>query len=291
MKIGIVGAENSHTVAIAKTLNIEKAVPGVEVTHVWGETAEFADKAAKDGQIPNIVQNAPDMIGQVDGVAVDHRHAKFHLPAAKPFVEAGVPVFVDKPFCIDLKEGLDFVKLARAKNVPISSYSVLPLQQSAAEFRQAMQGLGKPRSIVTAGPVEIESQYGGVYFYGIHQVDFLLSLVEAVPLSVSTTRQGDDGLATITFDSGMLGVVHCLKGWSGGFTGSVFGDAKPYHHHSALAWDENIYLSGVRRFCKMFETKQEPVKPVSYLRPVAVLAAMQASFDTGKPVAVASVEI
>jgi hypothetical protein len=28
MRIGIVGAENSHTIAIAKTLNIEKAMPG-----------------------------------------------------------------------------------------------------------------------------------------------------------------------------------------------------------------------------------------------------------------------
>ncbi len=42
MRIGIVGAENSHTVAIAKTLNVDNAVPGFEVTHVWGETPEFA---------------------------------------------------------------------------------------------------------------------------------------------------------------------------------------------------------------------------------------------------------
>ena len=35
--IGIVGAENSHTVAIARTLNIQKLVRGFRVTHVWGE--------------------------------------------------------------------------------------------------------------------------------------------------------------------------------------------------------------------------------------------------------------
>jgi hypothetical protein len=42
LNIGIVGAENSHTAAIAKVLNVEKRVPGVRVTHVWGETAAFA---------------------------------------------------------------------------------------------------------------------------------------------------------------------------------------------------------------------------------------------------------
>ena len=36
LTIGIVGAENSHTAAIAKVLNVEKRVRGVRVTHVVG---------------------------------------------------------------------------------------------------------------------------------------------------------------------------------------------------------------------------------------------------------------
>ena len=55
MRIGIIGAENSHTAAIGKTLNVDHEVPGFEVTHVWGETPEFAAKAAAEGAIPNIV--------------------------------------------------------------------------------------------------------------------------------------------------------------------------------------------------------------------------------------------
>ena len=46
INIGIVGAENSHTVAIAKTLNIEKRVPGVRVVSVWGESRKHARDAA-----------------------------------------------------------------------------------------------------------------------------------------------------------------------------------------------------------------------------------------------------
>ncbi len=46
MRIGIVGAENSHCAHIAKSLNVEGSLPGCEVTHVWGETPEFAAKAA-----------------------------------------------------------------------------------------------------------------------------------------------------------------------------------------------------------------------------------------------------
>lgn len=289
MKIGIIGAENSHTVAIAKTLNIEKAVPGFEVTHVWGETSEAADLAAKDGQIPNIIQNPKDLVGMVDGVVVDHRYAKHHLRAAQPIVEGGIAVFIDKPFCIDLKEGVDFVKMARSKGVPVTSYSVLPLQQSALQFAEAMKEVKKLRSIVTVGPVEIASQHGGVYFYGIHQVDLMLSLIDATAVSVSTVRRGDDGIATITFDSGVFGVVHCLNDYQGGFGIAAYGDGGA--RHSDLAWDSNIYLSGIKRFCTMFQTKKEPLPPSSYLRPVAVLAAMQKSFDTGKTVEVEAVTV
>ena len=50
--VGIVGAENSHTAAIGKLINVEKRIPGVKVTHVWGETKALARKAAEVAQIP-----------------------------------------------------------------------------------------------------------------------------------------------------------------------------------------------------------------------------------------------
>jgi predicted dehydrogenase len=282
MRIGIVGAENSHTVAIAKTLNIEKAVPGFEVTHVWGETPEFAAKASEDGQIPNVVADYQEMIGKVEAVLVDHRHGKYHLEAARPFVEAGMPVFVDKPFTTDLDEGVAFVRLAKAKGVPITSYSVLSLQQSSLGFAEEMKGIGALRSLVTAGPVDIDSPHGGVFFYGVHQVDLICNLVEAAPVSVSTVRKGDDGVATITFDSGAFAVVHCLKdAWGPGFLATAYGSQKAVHQ--VLAFDEKMYLAGIKRFCRMFETGVEPAAPITYLRPVAVLAAMQKSFDTKRP--------
>jgi len=289
MRIGIVGAENSHTIAIAKTLNIEKAVPGFEVTHVWGETPELADKAAKEGQIPSIVEQPPQMIGKVEAAVVDHRHAKYHLSAARPLVEAGMPVFVDKPFCIDLAEGIEFVRFARQRQVPITSYSVLPLQRSAHQFGEQMKNLGELRSLVTMGPVEIDSQYGGVYFYGIHQVDLMLTLIDARPLTVTTSRRDKDGVAVVEFDSGAFGVLHCINGWSGHFLATAYGSKGV--HHSALDFDENAYLQGIRRFCAMFQTKVEPLPPASYLKPVALLAAMQASFDTGRRVEVEPVKV
>ena len=49
MKIGIIGAENSHTRGFGKMFNIDKQFPGMEVKYVWGETEAFAKDAMERG--------------------------------------------------------------------------------------------------------------------------------------------------------------------------------------------------------------------------------------------------
>jgi predicted dehydrogenase len=229
------------------------------------------------------------MIGHIDAVVVDHRDGKHHLPAARPFVEAGLPVFVDKPFCVDLSEGIEFTRFARARGVPIASFSTLPLQRSVHDFAGAMGEIVPLRALVTAGPLDVESPYGGVFFYGIHQVELMLQLVQAAPLCVAATRHGSDGAVVLTFDGGPVGVINALTEWwgGGGFHASAFGDEGV--RHAGLVSDEEPFLAGVLRFCQMFSTGVEPDPPSSYLTPVAVLDAMQRSFDTGAAVSVESV--
>ena len=115
IRIGIIGAENSHTRGFGRLFNIKKAFPGMEVVYVWGETEEFAKDAMERGGIPNMVKDPLEMMGKIDALIVDHRHAKYHLEAALPFVEEGIPTFVDKPFCYRVDEGKAFLKVAREK--------------------------------------------------------------------------------------------------------------------------------------------------------------------------------
>jgi predicted dehydrogenase len=289
MRIGIVGAENSHTGLIATALNVHQAVPGFAVTHLWGETEQFARQAAETGRIPAIVADPTDMIGEIDAAVFDHRDGKHHLPAARPFVEAGLPVFIDKPFCTDLEQGVEFVRFARAKGVPVTSFSTLPLEHSVAQFADRLARIGRLRSLVTAGPLDVDSPYSGVFFYGIHQVELMLKLVAARPVAVTTARLGHDGAAAVTFEGGPICLINCLQEWwgGGGFHALACGDDGVESAH--LTSDEQPLLTGIRTFCAMFETGIEPVPPRRYLTAVAVLAAMRGSFETGQSLPVASV--
>ena len=77
LRMGIIGAENSHTIGFGRMFNIDKKFPATEVKYVWGESDEFARNAAEKGNIPNIVKDPREMLGEIDALIVDHRHAQY----------------------------------------------------------------------------------------------------------------------------------------------------------------------------------------------------------------------
>ena len=285
LKIGIVGAENSHAAAIAKTINMDGLIPNAQVTGVWGEKPEFAHTAVEKGQIPQIVSQPEDFIGEVDGVVVDHRHPVEHLPAATSLLEAKIPLFIDKPFCYRVEEGKAFLHRAKELNVAVTSFSVLPKQASFLELKKKSESLGTISSVVTTGPCDIHSTYGGVFFYGIHQVDMLLRFTgyDAVEANVNLGT-GDNHIATIRFSSGTVAAMNLVKDGNPAFHVSVIGENGRLD--TEITYDQNYYLSGIQEFVHMFRTREVSETNVSILGPVAVLQALEMSVEREGPVGV-----
>ncbi len=287
IRIGIVGAENSHSAAISKTLNVQKKVRGFKVEYIWGETAKFAKNTAEVGQIPNIVKRPIDMLGKVDALIVDHRHGKFHLAPAVPFVEKRIPCFIDKPLCYRASEGRKFLALARKKKTPITSFSVIPHQKAFMDFTKEVGKLGKLVSAATYGPSDLKSKYGGVFFYGIHQVEAALQAFGYDVAKVVVTKNGSDAAAQMLYPSGAIVTVNLIKEGAGGFRFTALGEKGSLHYvHKS---DDNAYLHGIQTFCRMFKTRKEPkgYTHEAMLQPVKVLEAMEKSIKSGKTVRVA----
>ena len=282
--IGIIGAENSHTVAIAKTINIDQLVSGFSVTHVWGETPDDAKDAQDRGLIPNIVQDPEDLIGQVDAAIVDHRHPKYHLPAVRPLLEAKIPLFVDKPFCYRLDEGKEFLARARELDVPVCSFSVLPKQASFAQLQEDVRDLGRIISVVSTGPCDIDSEYGGVFFYGIHQVDMVVRLLDWDITHVQLNRGEQNHTATLYSASGAISTMNLVDEGRVDFHVSVIGEKG--RADRVISYDENTYLTGVLDFCRMFSTGETDETDGSILTPVAVLEVLEKSQASGEKVEV-----
>lgn len=277
LNIGMVGAENSHTGAIATVLNVDKKIAGVRATHVWGETRAFARAAAEKGQIPNIVTRPEDMIGQVDAIVVDHRHGKFHLPAAMPFLETKVPMFIDKPFCYRRAEGRRFLARARELGVPVCSFSTLPKQASFKELKKQVAKLGAIQSVISTGPCDIRSKWGGIFFYGIHQVDMVLRLAGYDFNRVQIVKgSGPNHTANILFRSGVVATMNLIgPGSRPAFHISVIGEKGRID--MPITNDASSYLTGIKDFVRMFRTGKTDETEQTMLGPVAVLEALEKS--------------
>lgn len=276
MKIGIVGAENSHTAAIAKVLNVQKRVRGFAVSHVWGETEAYARQAAEAGQIPHIVAAPEELIGKVDAVVIDHRHGKDHLPAAAPLLEAKLPLFIDKPFCYRTAAGRRFLARAAELRVPVCSFSVLPHQAAFADLRRQVRDLGQIHAVVSTGVCDIQSKYGGVFFYGIHQVDMVMRLLGYDVAYAQLVRgRGRNHLAVLTYRDGAVAGLNLIGAGPARFHVSVVGEKGRVDKE--IAFDESPYLAGVKAFCRVFRTGRTDATVETMLGPVAVLEALEKS--------------
>ena len=280
MKIGIIGAENSHSGAISRTINVKKSVKGFSVDYLWGETDAFAKQTAEKGQIPNVVKDSRQMLGKIDALIVDHRHAKYHLKAAEPFLETGIPMFIDKPFCFHSKVGKAFLQKARRKKVPVTSFSTVPMQSGFQTLKKNVAKLGDIVGGASFGHADLKSKYGGVFFYGIHQVEMIVESCGYNVSSVLVTKHKECSTGQLFYSSGATVTMHFFKKARVGFNMAVMGTEGIYHQ--VVGHDEDPYLAGVKKFTKMFRTGKEPRPHAEILKPVLILEALERSLKSGK---------
>ena len=279
IRIGIIGAENSHTVGFGKMFNTDKKFPGVEVRYVWGETDDFAKKAAEKGNIPNIVKDPLEMLGKIDALIVDHRHAKYHLAAAVPFIKKGIPTFIDKPFSYRLEEAKEFLALAKKHGTPVTSYSSIAHSESTFDLKKQVESMENISHVIRYGPVDIESKYGGIFFYGVHLLQPLMDIFGDDVEKVKVSSEGKKGSANLIFTSGLHATLifkTASRGWE------TFVETEDGLIELKSRVEESDPAINYVDMIEMFRTGKEPRSHESILKGVAVLEALEKSVHSQK---------
>jgi len=124
-------------------------IAGVRVTPVWCDDPIDAQRVARASLIPNIVARPTDVIGQVDAVIIPTDRGWEHLERARPFVEAGLPVFIDKPLTDRADHLREFVAWHQ-QGRPIMSSSAMRYARELAELRSRIHEVGELRAITVA---------------------------------------------------------------------------------------------------------------------------------------------
>jgi len=277
--IGIIGAENSHTAGFGKLFNIDKKFPGVEVKYVWGETDEFAKRAMEKGNIPNQVKDPAEMMGKIDALIVDHRHAKYHLEAAVTFIKEGIPTFIDKPFCYRAKEGKDFLEMAREAGTPVTSYSSIAHSAATFDVKKQVDEMDDIYQVIRTGPVDLDSKYGGLFFYAVHILQPLMVMFGEDIERVRITRDGSYGNATLKYSNGLLATLVFKQkayGWE------TFVETKDNLVELKPQVEESVPPKNYTDMVEMFRTGKEPRSHQSILNCVSVLEALEKSAENEK---------
>ncbi|MBV6640986.1 MAG: hypothetical protein KI791_09715, partial [Cyclobacteriaceae bacterium] len=214
-----------------------------------------------------------------DALIVDHRHGKFHLDAARPFVEAGIPSFIDKPFCYRLEEGIEFLKMARRVGTPVTSFSSIAQNAETFDMAEQIKEMDQITHIVRSGRVDINSQYGGVFFYGPHIIQPLMYMFGEDVEKVRIIKNDKNSGASLVFADGTLAsLVFTTQayGWQT-FVESKDGivELKPRVKEE---YPGRTYVDMV----EMFRTGKEPRSHESILKGIAVLEALEKSVESGQ---------
>ncbi|NIA21082.1 MAG: Gfo/Idh/MocA family oxidoreductase [Anaerolineaceae bacterium] len=179
MKLGYVGLDSSHADQLTRMVNVEPPaeLPEAKFTHLWGRDPERAKVVQEKGRIENIVEAPEEMIGLIDGVVVGSRAGDRHLAEARPFIEAGLPVFVDKPLANSLTDAAALVALADKHGARLTSFSGLRVVPEVVEFKKQLQAIDAEKyGGAINGHGDNTNEYGGWYFYAVHSIELLLEV-------------------------------------------------------------------------------------------------------------------
>jgi hypothetical protein len=175
--IGMVGSwGGGHTSGIwGQNWNPDDAhirTTGMNCQYVWclrpEEMKQYGDKYGFEP-----MKNPEDMIGKIDGVFIDDFFAVpvLHL-MAKPFLEAGIPTFVQRPGATSMEKIRALTSCADTNKTPLMVGSTWEFAESCGDVRQSLKSVQEIKGYVS------HTSFGSYYAYGPHGIYYIYACLK-----------------------------------------------------------------------------------------------------------------
>jgi predicted dehydrogenase len=287
-KIAILGCENSHANSFLKFIKEKEKFCDVEVVGVYSNERESAEKLASEFGVP-VMDEYTDAVGRIDGLIITARHGDNHYKYAKPYIDSGIPMFIDKPITINEDEAIEFMRALKDKGVRISGGSSLKQDVFVKQLkREASEELdGKTVGGYVRAPIHTDSPYGGFYFYAQHLVEMVREIFGRYPISVESRQNGDGILVLFHYENYDCVGLFCDKNYIYYASRMSEKGTSSFEIPATNDW----FCEEFREFCRILSGGQQPLSYSEFIAPVFVLNAIERSLESEKeePVRIAQI--
>lgn len=297
LKVGIIGLDTSHVAAFTQLLNDPKAegdLVGIRVVAAYPggskdiesshSRVEGFTKTLREKHGVEIVNSIDELLPKVDVILLESVDGRPHLEQARPVIKAKKPLFIDKPVGGTLADAIEIFDLAKANNVPLFSSSSLRFSAGIAGMR-SNEKLGSVLGCDAWGPCSLEEHHPDLYWYGIHGVETLYTIMGPGCESVTRVHQKGTDFVTGTWKDGRVGTFRGIRAGKADYGATVFGSKAVLP-----AGGYGGYKPLVVAFCKFFRTGKPPVSAEETLELMTFMeAADESKRQNGAPVKLADV--
>ena len=297
LKIGLVGLDTSHVTAFTSLLNdpsnanrvkggkVVAAYPGgsKDFELSWSRVEGFTRTLREKYQVE--MKDSPEAVAEaVDLVFITSVDGRVHREQFERTVKFHRPTFIDKPLAVSAADAEAIVRLANTNNVPVMSCS------SVRYSDDLVKELGGKREAVTGcdafGPVSEEPTQPGLFFYGVHTVDLVVSVMGHGCREVRCVKTGGTDLLSLTWPDGRVGSIRGSKGGHGKFGCTLHRKAGPAFV-DASASKRPAYASMLEAILRSLPQGKGDVPTDEMLDTIRIIEAANESRDhEGRPVLV-----
>ena len=290
LKLGIVGTDTSHVIAFTKILHDPKnpdhvdgakivaafkgGSPDVESSHTRVErfATEIRDKYGVE-----IVASIEELLSKVDAVLLESVDGRPHLAQVRAVFKAKKRVFIDKPFAASYADAREIVRLSRESNTPFFSSSSLRYANDVVALKSKPE-LGGILGALAFSPSPTEPHHPDLFWYGIHGVETLYTLMGPGCESVSRTNSAGADVVTGKWKDGRLGTFRGIREGKQDYGAVVFGAKATATTTPPMKVD---YRNLLVEIIKFFQTGVAPIQPEETLEMMAFMEAADLSKARG----------
>ena len=292
VRIGMIGLDTSHSPAFARLFNTSGDLEDFRVVAAYPYGSRTIESSYE--RIPRyteeveamgveVVGSIGELIERVDVVLLETNDGRLHLEQALPVLEAGKPLFIDKPMAASLADVLALFEAAAHYGVPVFSASSLRFQEPVQAVRDG--SIGRVVGADAYSPAHLEPTHPDLFWYGIHGVETLFTAMGTGCQRVVRVFSDSTDLVVGTWEDGRIGTFRGLRAGEFGYGGTAFGTG-------GVAVLDRVggYEGLVDAVADFFRTGEAPVPPEETVEIFAFMAAAEESKrQGGAPVALADV--